>query len=94
MPKALPHLLGACAGVLLVSYLALMIAAVTFASVENEMAANARAVEARIAVLETKYYDALERLSATDLVGVGLTDPLTVTYVSEEGGPVLTRAER
>ena len=94
MPKATVAVLSYSSLAAFVGYLALIATTVFFASVENSLSLEAREAESRIALLETEYYDAIEDLSATDLGSAGLTDPSRVTYVSEDGAPAVTRADR
>lgn len=94
MPRNLTALLSTLCGVAFAGYLALMFATVFFASMENTLSVEARETEARITALEAEYYDAIGHLSGVDLGSAGFSDPVHVTYVSLDGAPAVTRADR
>ncbi len=81
----------ACAVVFSV-YVLLVLTTVYFASYKTELATDIRAQEARMVTLETEYYAAVGRLTASDPETHGFVSPTQVRYVSAGGAPVFTRA--
>ncbi len=91
--NALRHLAIAC-GALFAAYVLLVLATVYFASYRTELASDVRSQEAKIVALETEYYDAVGKLTASDPAELGFVEPAAVRYVSARTGPVFTRADR
>lgn len=86
--------LSVACGAVFALYVVFMIAAVSFASVEVEHARDARAKESSVVALETEYYAAIARLSSGDPRAEGFVTPSEVEYVTADGAPVVTRADR
>lgn len=94
MPKNTVAVLSLSLGATGASYIVLVLAAIFFASWQTELSRTAGEAEARIAVLETEYYDAIGQLSSLDLGSTGLASPLHVRYVAKDGYPAVTRVDR
>lgn len=94
MPKKTLTYLSISCGALLVGYVALIGTAIFFATLRNELSAELRLAETRVAALETRYYDAIKKLNQTDVVAIGYVTPGQVAYVSLDGTSAVTRADR
>lgn len=94
MPKNTVAILSLSCGVSFTAYVALMITAMFFAGLQTGFARESRDAEARIAALETEYYDAISRISDSNLAALGLASPSRTAYVSADGRPTFTRADR
>lgn len=68
---------------LLSVYLTLMVTTIVFAAIRTEMAGDVRERSAQIARLESSYYDAIERIGASDPFSLGFVAPARVSYVTE-----------
>lgn len=90
--RIIRHLAIAC-GAAFAAYVALVLATVYFASYATELAGEIREREAAIVALETEYYDAVGRLTASDPSALGFVTPSAVRYVSADGVPSFTRAD-
>lgn len=91
--KSLSILALACAAAFVV-YVALMVTAIYFASSATELAGIARAKEADVVALETRYYDAIREITKTDPAALGFVTPTEVNYVAATGFPAFSRADR
>ncbi len=91
--KTIPILGFSCAAVF-TAYLALVIAAIFFATWETKLSAAAADAESRIAALETDYYDAIAVLNNTNVASAGFARPDRVDYVAENGKPTVTFAPK
>lgn len=80
-------------GALFALYVGFVLATVYFASYRTELASELREREATIVALETEYYDAVEKLTASDPADLGFVSPKQVRYVSAVGAPVFSRAD-
>lgn len=86
--------LSCTAGILVALYVVVVAMTMYFASVRTELSAASRELESEIAVLETKYYDAISRISSTDTLSEGYVTPIAVEYVAKGKEPTLTRADQ
>lgn len=94
MPKYTLTTLGVSCGILLVGYVACIATAVFFATLQTELSAKVEAAEIKVGALETKYYDAIATLSATNITDIGYVTPKNVAYVARERSASVTRADR
>lgn len=92
MPNKCITILGLSCGAVFAAYVGLVIATIFFASWETQLAASAGDAEARIAALETQYYDGISALNSTNIASAGYTHPAHVEYVAESGSPTFTFA--
>lgn len=91
MPDRTISILSLTAGSLVLTYLALMVTTVSMAAWRTDLAAQVRDAENAIVVLEHEYYEAIERVSATNPAAVGLVKPVGVTYAAMVTAPSLSR---
>lgn len=94
MPNKTITILSFSCGAVFTAYLALVIAAIFFATWETKLAASAGDTESRIAALETEYYDAIATLNGTNIASAGFHKPEHVEYVAENGKPTFTFAPK
>lgn len=94
MPNKTIPILGFSCGAVFTAYIALVIAAIFFATWETQLAAAAGDAESRIAALETEYYDAIADLNTTNVASAGFGHPSRVEYVAENGKPTVTLAPK
>lgn len=93
MPKNTITILSVTCGVLVFMYVALIGVAIFFATLRTELGAEVRQAETRVAALETKYYEAIAKLNATDVTALGYVSPTQVGYVALDGTHTVTRAD-
>ncbi|HYF29380.1 MAG TPA: hypothetical protein VEA36_03390 [Candidatus Paceibacterota bacterium] len=91
MPDRTISILSLALGILVFAYLSLMVVTVSLAAWRTDLAAEVRDTEVRIAQLEQRYYDEIERIGATDPAVVGLAKPSRVTYATMVEAPSVTR---
>jgi hypothetical protein len=94
MPPKTLTALSVLSVALLAGYIALVATAMFFATLRTELTAELQEAETRIGALETRYYDAIAELNATDVFSIGYVAPLEVGYIAQNGTPVVTRADR
>lgn len=82
MPDRTLSILSYTASSLVVAYLVLMVATVSFAAWRTDLAEAVRDTENAISTLERDYYDTIERVGATDPASLGLVKPRAVTYAA------------
>ncbi len=92
MPNKTLTILGFSCAAVFAAYIVLVIATVFFATWETELASSAGEAEARISALETEYFDAIARLSETNVASAGYHQPDRVEYVAANGKPTFTLA--
>lgn len=93
LPSKTITVLSIGCGALAVAYVALVAATIFFATIRTDLMLSMRTMESSVAALETEYYDAIARLSATDVAAAGFVDPVAVEYVAAAGAPAVTRAD-
>lgn len=93
LPAHSVTLLSYMCGILLAVYVAFVLATIYFASYKTELASELREREAAIVALETEYYAAVGKLTASDPATFGFVAPAQVRYVSAVGAPAFTRAD-
>ncbi len=79
-------------GILVVSYLLLVVGTIYLASYQTELSAKIRNTEGTIGQLEARYYTAIAALDATNPGILGFSAPSTKFYARAAQAPVLTRA--
>lgn len=94
LPNRAITVLALACGALAVAYLALMMTTIFFATLRTERMAAVRELESSVSSLEGRYYDAIASLSATNVSAEGYVTPSAVEYVSAQGSPTVTRADR
>ncbi len=94
MPKYTLTILSASTVFVLLAYVAMIAATIFFATLRTELSAASEDLSMRVGSLETKYFDAIATLNATDVGLIGYVTPKNVAYVTVEGAPTLTRADR
>ena len=94
MSDRLIPILGAGAGLLFGVYLALVIATISFATLQTQGIAQIRETEGSIATLEADYYEAIARINRTDPSAFGLSQPVAVRYVAAVQATTVTFAGR
>lgn len=72
-------------GALIASYVALIIATVLMAAWQTNLASSLDTTQTAISALETRYYQSVSDIDATDPATLGLAKPAKVTYVQESG---------
>lgn len=92
MPDRTITYLSSVFGVLVGSYLVLVVGTVLLASYETDLIHSVGDTEAKIGVLESRYYDAVATLTSTPAAAMGLIRPEKTAYVRAASVPVLTRA--
>ncbi len=90
MPDRTISILSIAAGALVAVYVVLVITTVTFAAWQTDLALTARDAESTIGDLETKYYEQVGVLAATDPRSMNLGKPAAVTYATEAQAPALS----
>jgi hypothetical protein len=93
LPNRIIRNLAIACGAVFAAYVFFVLATVYFASYRTELASDVRSEEARIVALETEYYDAVGKLTASDPAELGFVTPAEVRYVSARTAPAFTRAE-
>lgn len=94
LPSRTITVLSIGCAVLAAAYVALVAATIFFATIRTDLMVSIRSMESTVASLETEYYDAIARLSATDVAAAGFVNPVTVDYIAAAGAPAVTRADR
>lgn len=95
MPNRLTSVLSYTAGALLATYLVLVVATVSFAAWQTELAHSVRETEMAIGDLETQYYQAIGRINDLDPASAGFVMPSAIGYVVDSGPSTgLSRATR
>lgn len=92
MPDRLIPILGSIAGALALTYLAFIVATISFATWQTQSISQIRETEERIADLEEEYYDAIAVINETDPSVHGLHAPIAVRYVTAVKGTSVTFA--
>lgn len=92
MPNRFITYLSAIFGVLVGSYLMLVVGTVLLASYETDLIRSVGDTEAKIGVLESRYYNAVAMLTSAPAESMGLVRPVKTAYVRAVSVPVLTRA--
>ncbi|HEX5774823.1 MAG TPA: hypothetical protein VFY28_02590 [Candidatus Paceibacterota bacterium] len=82
MPDRTISILSYAASGLVIVYVGLVIATVSFAAWRTDLAEAVRDTENRVSVLEREYYDTVERIGRTDPASLGLVKPRAVTYAA------------
>lgn len=90
MPDRTISFLSAACGILVFTYIVLVITTITFAAWRTDHSAAVRNTEAQIASLESKYYDSVAKLDSTNPNEVGLVAPASVRYAIKVESPTLT----
>ncbi len=90
MPDRTITFLGYALAGLLSVYVVLVIATVSFATMQTELALSVRDTESRIGVLETHYYAQVGMISATDPHTLNLSKPAKVSYAALAPAPSLS----
>lgn len=75
-------ILSAACGLLLATYVVLMVSTIVFASLQTQLARSIQDTQMEITKLESKYYDAIGSLDSVDPHALGFVTPQTVRYVS------------
>ncbi|HWH06960.1 MAG TPA: hypothetical protein VNU47_00300 [Candidatus Paceibacterota bacterium] len=94
MSDRLVPILSWTALVLACTYIALVVATISFATWQTQQLAEIREVEGSIASIETAYYEAIARINRTDPSAHGLATPHSVRYVTAVSGTNVTFAGR
>ena len=82
MPNKTISILSYVATALLVCYLGLVTATVSFAAWRTDLASAMRDTESDIRALEGEYYAMIDSVSATHPSTLGLVQPASVTYAA------------
>lgn len=90
MPDRTLSILGVIASSLAACYVVLMITTVTFATWQTELSLAAREAETAISMLESRYYDEVGTLAATDPSSMSLGKPRAVRYAVQAAAPALS----
>lgn len=92
MPDRIVPMLTAAAFALAGIYIAFMVTAIFFATLQTKLAHSIGETRASIERLESSYYDAIASIDTTDPAALGLVAPARVTYVTAARGTDLTYA--
>lgn len=90
MPDRTISVLSILASLTVCAYVALVIVTVTFATMQTELALSVRTTESEISQLETRYYNQVGMISATDPHSMNLGKPARVTYAPLAETPSLS----
>ncbi|MBU0749958.1 hypothetical protein KKH15_00380 [Patescibacteria group bacterium] len=94
MPSRTITTLSYFTGALLALYLVLVVATVSFAAWQTELAHSVRETEIAIGELETQYYKAIGRINDMNPLEAGFVAPSRIGYVVDSGPVGLSRANR
>ncbi len=78
------------AGSLATLYVMLVIATISFAAIQTDLASSVRDTQSAIGATETDYYAQVAKLSAVAPSSIGLVSPSRVSYAVKVAGPTLT----
>ncbi len=81
-PDRLIPFLSASCGLLAISYVALMVTTIFFASWQSQAVSSIRDSEGRIGNLESQYYSTINSVSSIDPSSLGFVAPTDVEYVA------------
>lgn len=90
-PRLIP-LLSTVAGLLVAIYVALMITAIVFASLQTHLAQEVQQKHMAIGKLEADYYAEVAQLDSVDPQSLGYVKPAHVQYLTQAALPGLTFA--
>lgn len=92
MPNRLTTYLGATFGVMVLTYLTMVVFTVYLASEQTRLGSAIGDTQAAIGTLEASYYHAVTQIDAEDPAALGFTEPASREYAQGASAPVLTRA--
>ena len=87
MPTRTIPLLSAAAGTLLLTYMALVVVTILFATWQTQAASSISDAQAAIGSLETQYYASVGALDSTDPTTLGFVQPAQIVYVAAANMP-------
>lgn len=90
-PRLIPAL-TAIIGVLIAIYVALMVTAIIFASLQTHLAQEVQQKQMAIGTIEADYYTQVTQLDSTDPQSLGYVKPAQVEYLTQATLPGLTFA--
>lgn len=90
MPDKTISFLSVVLGGCILTYISLVIVTITFAAVQTDLELAVRDTETEIGMLETRYYDQVGALAATDPRTMDLHKPATVSYATLAAAPSLS----
>lgn len=90
MPSKTIPVLGYFVAALIAAYLVLMVATVSLAAWQTNLAVEIHETESELSRLEARYYDMIAAIDRTDPGTYGLTAPKSVTYAQTASAPAVT----
>lgn len=90
MPKLAIPVLGYSIAALVATYLVLIVATVSMAAWQTNLAMEVHETESDIARLESRYYDMVAQIDRRDPASMGLVAPKTVSYAPTKAAPTVT----
>lgn len=82
------------AGVLLVSYLALIATIMVYGTLQMQFAERVRDTSAQVGVLESQYLALITQINKTDPSSLGFTKPVSIAYVTNTTQPTVSMRTR
>ncbi|HVW71762.1 MAG TPA: hypothetical protein VHB93_01260 [Candidatus Paceibacterota bacterium] len=92
MPNRLITYLGTTFGVVIATYLSMVVFTVYLASEQTRLGSQIGDTEASIGTLEASYYQQVTKIDAIDPAALGFVQPQAREYARAATAPVLTRA--
>jgi hypothetical protein len=89
LPFSVTSLVAGGVGFLLVVYIGLIAAVMSYAAMTIEFAQSIRNDEASVAVLEGQYLDAIEKVNTTDYLAAGYVSPAVKIFVKAKSATAL-----
>ncbi len=90
MPDRTISFLSAVAAALTGLYVVLVVVTVTYATIQTDLALTVRDTESEIGMVESRYYEQVSALAATNPVDMNLSKPVSVTYATLAKAPSLS----
>lgn len=82
------------AGVLLVSYLAMLAFIMVYGTLQMQFAQRVRDTSAQVGVLESQYLSLVTQINKTDPSTLGFTKPVAIAYVTDTAQPTVSMRTR
>lgn len=82
------------AGVLLVSYIALIATIMVYGTLQMQFAQRVRDTSAHVGVLESQYLSLITQINKTNPSTLGFTKPVSIAYVTNTTQPIVSMRTR
>ncbi len=82
------------AGILLVSYLALLAFIMVYGTLQMQFAQRVRDTSAQVGVLESQYLSLITQINKSDPSTLGFTKPVAIAYVTDTAQPTVSMRTR